>query len=207
MSVASQTVSSLAFLPSASRARTSELTPKRLRDDRCPALPGAARRGENFEELLLAALPAARNSVEYILRYHYSNDVEDVMQDAAVKAWTHFATFQHRAKFSSWFYRIAVNQALMLLRSKERELLSLEDVATLLSPIISLESCVIAKERNAQLRRAIVMLSEARRQEILRYSQAERHDPLNMLARNKSARFYARHALRSALLSTRVRCL
>src|SRR5688572_33495713 len=57
-------------------------------------------------------------------------DVEDVMQQAYVDAYTHLAQFRGTAKFSTWLTRIAVNRAirsgrgarrgLELVRSEER---------------------------------------------------------------------------------------
>jgi RNA polymerase sigma-70 factor (ECF subfamily) len=45
-------------------------------------------------------------------------DAEDVIQDAWMKAYVHLKTFDGRAKFSTWFTRIAINSALMMLRRK-----------------------------------------------------------------------------------------
>ncbi len=39
-------------------------------------------------------------------------EAEDVMQDAYVRAYTHLAQFEQRAKFSTWLTRIAVHEAL-----------------------------------------------------------------------------------------------
>ncbi len=46
------------------------------------------------------------------------DDAEDAIQDAWMKTYVHLNTFDSRAKFSTWFTRIAINSALMILRKK-----------------------------------------------------------------------------------------
>ena len=46
------------------------------------------------------------------------DDAEDAIQDAWMKAYIHLHTFDGRSKFSTWFTRIAINSALMILRKK-----------------------------------------------------------------------------------------
>jgi RNA polymerase sigma-70 factor (ECF subfamily) len=55
-------------------------------------------------------------------------DAEDALQDAVLNAFTHLNTFQGRARFSTWFTRIAINSSLMILRKRQvwREI-SLDD--------------------------------------------------------------------------------
>jgi RNA polymerase sigma-70 factor, ECF subfamily len=45
-------------------------------------------------------------------------DAEDVTQDAWMKAYVHLQTFDGRAAFSTWVTRIAINSALMMLRTR-----------------------------------------------------------------------------------------
>ena len=47
-------------------------------------------------------------------------EAEDVMQDAYVRAYQHLDQFAGRAPFSAWLTRIAVNEALGRLRSRNR---------------------------------------------------------------------------------------
>ena len=54
-------------------------------------------------------------------------DAEDVLQDTFVKAMDHIHQFDGRAKLSTWLYRIAANEALMLLRKRKRVEISIED--------------------------------------------------------------------------------
>lgn len=43
-------------------------------------------------------------------------EVEDIVQDAFLKAFTKLETFQHQASFSTWLQRIAINTALDFLK-------------------------------------------------------------------------------------------
>jgi RNA polymerase sigma-70 factor, ECF subfamily len=48
-------------------------------------------------------------------------DAEDVLQNTFLNALTHLPTFEGRSSLSTWLYRIAANEALMLLRRKKPE--------------------------------------------------------------------------------------
>lgn len=47
-------------------------------------------------------------------------DAREVLQDAFLSAWQNLDAFAGRAQFGSWMYRVTVNAALMLLRSRRR---------------------------------------------------------------------------------------
>lgn len=47
-------------------------------------------------------------------------DAEDVLQEAFIKAFRHLPDFDGRSKVSTWLYRIATNEALMLLRRRKQ---------------------------------------------------------------------------------------
>ncbi len=53
-------------------------------------------------------------------------DAEDVLQNTFLSAWTHLPEFEGRSSVSTWLYRIAANEVLMLLRRKRPEV-HLED--------------------------------------------------------------------------------
>ena len=58
-------------------------------------------------------------------------DAEDAMQESFLKAFEHLAEFQGNSRFYTWLVRIAVNQALMKLRRRRPNQVSLdEDVDT-----------------------------------------------------------------------------
>ena len=46
-------------------------------------------------------------------------DAEDVLQEVFIKAYNNIQGFEGRSKVSTWLYRIAVNESLMLLRKRK----------------------------------------------------------------------------------------
>ena len=48
-------------------------------------------------------------------------DAEDTLQESLLKAYTHIGEFDGRSAFSSWLTRIAINNALMLLRKRRSQ--------------------------------------------------------------------------------------
>ena len=57
------------------------------------------------------------------------NDAREVLQDSFVMAWQKLGNFAGRAQFGSWIYRVTLNTALMLLRSRRRRpTVSVDDV-------------------------------------------------------------------------------
>ena len=50
-----------------------------------------------------------------------ASDAEDALQNTFLKAFQHINTFEGRSSLSTWLYRIASNEALMLLRKRRPE--------------------------------------------------------------------------------------
>lgn len=48
-------------------------------------------------------------------------DAEDVLQNTFLNVLTHLSSFEGRSSLSTWLYRIAANEALMLIRKKKPE--------------------------------------------------------------------------------------
>jgi RNA polymerase sigma factor (sigma-70 family) len=53
-------------------------------------------------------------------------DAEDVVQEAILRAFLHLDKFEGRSAFATWLTRIAINSALMRLRRKRAEMISLD---------------------------------------------------------------------------------
>ncbi len=91
-----------------------------------------ATRDENSDGALIAATKRgdARASEELVSRYgrrvfaaalritKNREDSEDVVQESFHKAFLHLNEFQQKSRFSTWLTRIAMNEALMLLRHR-----------------------------------------------------------------------------------------
>jgi RNA polymerase sigma-70 factor, ECF subfamily len=54
-------------------------------------------------------------------------DAEEVMQDAFFRAFTHLEGFKGDSRFSTWLTRVAINEALMKLRKRRRNGMSLDE--------------------------------------------------------------------------------
>jgi RNA polymerase sigma-70 factor, ECF subfamily len=54
-------------------------------------------------------------------------DAEDILQETYLKAFRGIKNFDGRASLSTWLYRIAINEALMHLRRKHPEMISIEE--------------------------------------------------------------------------------
>jgi RNA polymerase sigma-70 factor (ECF subfamily) len=95
-------------------------------------------------------------------------DAEDVLQETFIKAYRHLEGFDGRSSLSTWLYRIATNEALMLLRRKHPEMVSVEEPqgeqAEDLEPLQIVDWCCVPEielmsaESRAMLDRAIETL-------------------------------------------------
>ena len=54
-------------------------------------------------------------------------DAEDVLQDTFLKAFRHLDRFDGRSSLSTWLYRILTNEALMVLRRKHPDMVSIDE--------------------------------------------------------------------------------
>jgi len=53
-------------------------------------------------------------------------DAEDILQETFIKAFNNIDQFEGRSKISTWLYRIAVNESLMLLRKRKGNTIQLD---------------------------------------------------------------------------------
>jgi RNA polymerase sigma-70 factor (ECF subfamily) len=84
-----------------------------------------------FEEQLTPLLTAAYGTALHMTRNR--DDAEDLVQEAAVRAFRAFHTFQAGTHFKAWFFRILTNLFLEKYRQKQRqpETIPLEDAPVL----------------------------------------------------------------------------
>jgi RNA polymerase sigma-70 factor (ECF subfamily) len=54
-------------------------------------------------------------------------DAEDILQETFIKAYRHVKDFDGRSSLSTWLYRVATNEALMFLRRKRPEQISIDE--------------------------------------------------------------------------------
>ena len=84
-------------------------------------LLSSARAGnaEAFEQLVIPHVQALLRVTRRMLRNR--EDAEDTVQTALLNAWRNLNAFQGRSRFSSWLTRIAINSALMRLRTNRHK--------------------------------------------------------------------------------------
>jgi len=143
-----------------------------------------------------------------------SEDREDILQNAFVKAYLNLNSFDPELSFSSWVYRIAHNEAMSFFRRKRaRPQVTLDEEGQLLLTELADESADASKlaERRlsgSELARALATLDAKYRDAlILRFfeerSYAEMSDILEVPVGTVSTLLYrAKRALRNALPKT-----
>lgn len=97
-----------------------------VKDDE-PSLVAAAKAGEisAFEELVGRYERKIFRLTQNITQN--KEDAEDAMQEAFLKAYEHLGEFEGNSRFYTWLVRIAVNQALMKLRKRRPNVVSLDE--------------------------------------------------------------------------------
>jgi RNA polymerase sigma-70 factor (ECF subfamily) len=134
-------------------------------------LVAAAKLGDHhaFSELWMRHSKTAFNMAYRITGNR--DDAEDTIQDAWMKAYTHLKTFDGRAKFSTWFTRIAINSSLMILRRKRSHPESSMEITDgdtwqhweIADQTKNVEELYARQERVERLRRAICCLQPSLR--------------------------------------------
>src|SRR6202453_3391234 len=81
-------------------------------------LIAAAQSGQEwaFVELCTRSSKRAFSSIYSVTRNR--EDAEDALQDSILRAFEHLRQFDGRSSFATWFTRIGINSALMILRKK-----------------------------------------------------------------------------------------
>ncbi|HEU4427919.1 MAG TPA: sigma-70 family RNA polymerase sigma factor [Myxococcota bacterium] len=74
--------------------------------------------GAAYERWVRASAPRVLSVARRLLRNE--QDAQEVAQEAFLSAFRHLASFDGSARLSTWLHRIAVNAALMRLRTKRR---------------------------------------------------------------------------------------
>ena len=111
--------------------KTETLAPSELGRPR-PGGPGAAARAEEDRELVRRAQQDDKHAFEVLVLRHQNRvfavaggilrnreDVEDIAQQVFLKAYFSIKRFDQRAAFSTWLYKITVNECWDLLRKRK----------------------------------------------------------------------------------------
>ncbi len=100
-------------------------------------------------------------------------DAEDVMQETFIKAFNHIDSFEGRSKLSTWLYRIATNEALMLLRKRKYGVTNIDEGVETddgdIMPVQIVDWCclpereLMSEETRKILKQAAMRLSDSNR--------------------------------------------
>jgi RNA polymerase sigma-70 factor (ECF subfamily) len=100
-------------------------------------------------------------------------DAEDILQETFIKAYKALPRFEGRSSLSTWLYRIATNEALMFLRRKRPDQISVEqpsnDDDTAVAPLEIVDWCclpegeLMSTEARANLESSVSRLPESLR--------------------------------------------
>ncbi|MBG0771635.1 MAG: sigma-70 family RNA polymerase sigma factor [Anaerolineaceae bacterium] len=102
-----------------------------------------------------------------------SQDAEDVVQETFIKAYKNLDKFEGRSKVSTWLYRIATNEALMMIRKRKDGITHIDEGIETdegeTMPIQIVDWCclpekeIMTDETRQMLKRAAMQLSTANR--------------------------------------------
>ena len=100
------------------------------------------------------------------------DDVEDLVQDILIKAYTNIRSFRTDRRFSPWLYRIAHNEFVNALKRKRREALPFFDADTLFPHPVARETAdreLHEKELRAALEHSLGALDPKYREPLVLY--------------------------------------
>ena len=188
------------------------LEPSEMDDD---LLVQSAQAGQEWAFVELCARNSKRvfNTIYGVTKNR--EDAEDALQDSMMRAFLHLKQFDGRSSFATWFTRIGINSALMILRKRRIRLETSIDATAegetwqtwqIADHSADPEKHYVGHERSAHLKKAICRLPSALRLVVER-GQMEGHS-MKQIARNmgisipatKSRLARAKVALRKSML-------
>lgn len=146
---------------------------------------------------------------------HDDTEVEDVIQDAYVRAYSHLDQFAGRSTFSTWLTRIAVNEALTRLRLRNRhpqvDITDYDGEISMKTPTQSLNPEQNASTAQARelLEEAVMNLPESYRavvmlRDVEELSTAETAEALDLTEDNVKVRLHRGHCMMRDRLFERI---
>ena len=118
--------------------------------------------------------------IRHIVLSH--EDADDVLQETLVKAWVNLDTFEGKAKFSTWLYRIAVNEAIDFLRRSKNTVTLDSPEANNVAQRLMADEYFDGDEAQAYLQQAIASLPEIQRGVFtMRYYDDMKYSEMSMI--------------------------
>jgi len=92
------------------------------------------------------------------------DDADDVLQNTFLNAWRNIGSFRFESSLYTWLYSISTNEALTLLRKREKESsIPLDDLESLFGSSAEGSSYFDGDEASAKLQNAILKLPDKQR--------------------------------------------
>ena len=115
---------------------------------------------EYFAALMDRHLMAVRKRIIFMVRS--ATDVEDLLQDVALKVWRHLSTFRSESSFRTWITSVAINEVLQLNRRERSRLFcwALDDLDFLCAGTESPHQSFAQAEMRQTIRHALKALPE-----------------------------------------------
>lgn len=124
-------------------------------------LADPATRGRAFSSVVAKYSEPLYWKIRHIVLSH--DDADDVLQETFVKAWVNLNKYEGKAKFSTWLYRIAVNEAIdFLRRSRNATALDSPEAGNVVRQLMA-DDYFDGDEAQARLQAAIASLPEVQR--------------------------------------------
>ncbi len=124
------------------------------------------------------------------------DDANDVLQNTFIKAWNSLSTFQNKSKFSTWIFRIAINESLDFLRQqKVRRSVSADEDEGVAAQLMA-DNYFDGDETEAQLQEAIATLPDVQRTVFnLRYFEEMKYSEMSALLQTSEGALKASYHL------------
>ena len=92
------------------------------------------------------------------------DDADDALQNTFVNAWKNIRTFRHESSLFTWLWSIATNEALTLIRKRERNKgVSLDELGSIFAHSVEGSTYFDGEEASVKLQNAILRLPEKQR--------------------------------------------
>ncbi|HEY6257620.1 MAG TPA: sigma-70 family RNA polymerase sigma factor [Xanthobacteraceae bacterium] len=138
---------------------------------------------------------------------------EDIVSEVFIEVWRHAASFEGRARLSTWILTIARNKAVSALRGRSDQPLDDAAAAAIPDQAITAEERLDASQRGAVLRQCLAELSPAHREivDLVYYHERSVEEAATILgvpaATVKTRMFYARKRLAECLQAAGIAAL
>ena len=143
-------------------------------------LSDPATRRQTFAELVQRYSEPLYWKIRHIVIRH--EDANDVLQNTFVKAWNNLNAFQGKSQFSTWLYRIAINESLDFLRRQKTIVLLRSHADLSLADRLMADEYFDGDAMQARLQEAIASVPDVQRTVFnLRYYDEMKYSEMSQL--------------------------